>query len=72
MTRAFVIGMFLVGCSKGSISLDDSDTDTDSVYEDPYAGRFDPDHVMQVDIQMNSGDWDELREQGRSMREIIV
>lgn len=71
MTRAFVIGMFLVGCSKGSISLDDSDTDTDSVYEDPYAGRFDPDHVMQVDIQMNSGDWDELREQGRSMREII-
>ena len=60
----------MVGCT-GSIDLQLDDDDTTDPGDDPTDVLFDPDRVLEVEIEIDPGDWVELGNQRRNMVEIF-
>jgi len=60
--------LWLMGCA-GDVTPPDIDNVPDS--PDPTDQLFDPDHVIEVEVEIDPADWDVLRYQSRSLLDIV-
>lgn len=63
----FFLAVALLACSENG----DSDRDSGSEVIDE-SQLFEPDHLLQIAIEMESGDWDRLRNEGRPLAETLA